>query len=304
MKSYKYALTGATGFIGREISLYLSQKGCNFSRLVRHVDYQTKDTDYLFDLNEPHKLSSDLLIGIDCIIHTAALVHKANVSEKNFELQNVEATRQLVLKSIKAGVKHFIFLSSVAVYGKNYSDKPIDDTAPTNPQTPYGISKLQAENTIIELLKNSPISYTILRIPLVYGKNNPGNFGKLFNISQSLLPLPFLGKTNIRTMTSVTNLASFIIHASFSDVARNKIILFSDGSNFSTKDIILAIRHKKSMPRLLFYCPSLPIKLILKSIKKKIIYDQLYEDLVFKPSSVIEESLWKKEHEPDPVYFI
>lgn len=155
---------------------------------------------------------SPSLKGYDVVIHTAGLVHKKEIytTLATYMKVNRDLTVEIAKKSKESGVKHFIFLSSMAVYGVestlNYKTIITKDT-PCKPNTSYGKSKLAAENALKEL-ETSYFKIAIVRPPMVYGKNAPGNYKKLANISKITPIFPLVD--NERSMIHISNLCQLI----------------------------------------------------------------------------------------------
>ena len=128
------------------------------------------------------------------------------------------------------------------------------------------------------------LKVSILRLPLVIGENAPGNFGFLEKIAKTNLPLPFGLATNKRSVISVETVANLIIEATQSLAAFEGLHLLAESPPVSTKELILGLRKKYSKSANLIPVPKIMMKLVLNAIGKRKIYEQLYEDLIFKTS--------------------
>ena len=171
-------VTGGTGFLGKQLIKSLIKEDVNVISLQRsHKQIATTSTRY-FDLSDLSTLNEDLLNGIDVIIHAAALVHDASAEEEKHKSLNSDATSKLFSLSKSVGVKKFIFVSTVGVYGVSSSSPILSIDTEISPLTPYGKAKRASE---LELLgdKSSDIAVSVLKLPLVIGKNAPGNYGFL-----------------------------------------------------------------------------------------------------------------------------
>lgn len=302
------AISGATGFIGSHICSLLDEKEISFVRLLRSSQCDAFGDDCPFDLDQPHSLDERALQGIDTVIHCAALVHRKSGAttavENKYAACNFEATKVLVEKSVASNVGHFIFISSVAVYGLNSSQRVIKNGDAEQPNTLYAQSKLDAERYIENFLKDKKMTYTILRLPLVYGPNAPGNFGLIARIAMKSIPLPFLNAGNKRSMVSVENVADFIYYIHSHRAFRNRTLIFWDGSEFSTEEIVSSIRRAMKKPRLLFFVPKPLMKLLLRALNREKIYQQLYENLVFEEVSGADALDWQPPHPRNAAYFL
>ncbi|MDR2650026.1 MAG: NAD-dependent epimerase/dehydratase family protein [Clostridiales bacterium] len=151
------------------------------------------------------------LLGYDTVIHCAALVHSKEKDPDSFYRVNTKLTADLAEKAKSAGVRRFIFMSSIAVYGVSGSLRGtavIDAHTPENPVTLYGKSKLMAENEL-RGMADRHFSVYILRLPMVYGEGAPGNYARLCRLVK-IAPV-FPDVSNARSMISVENLRHYVI---------------------------------------------------------------------------------------------
>lgn len=263
-KIKKILITGSTGYVGSEFIDKYSEN-YNISRF-------SNLSDSLCDLD---------LSNIDVILHFAALVHKTNIPYKDYEKVNVNYPYDLAKKAKKNGVNHFIFLSSIAVYGDNKTI--IRYNTKTEPNTNYGISKLKAENLIYSL-RSDTFKVSIIRPPMVYGTNAPGNINKLIKLIKFSPILPFGKINNQRSFIYIKNLI-YIINL----IIKNKnqgIFLVSDYERISTSDLIKKLANSLNIKIILFN--SLILNIILKKYKPNL-YSKLYFDLVIENEKHIEE---------------
>ncbi len=248
-------LTGATGFIGS--SFYSNY----------HDRFEIETFSFQKDLNT---LSIN---NIDTLVHLSALVHQMNgASKEAYNEVNVIKTVALAKKAKDAGVKHFIFMSSVKVYGEE-SDTPYTETTSCLPKDPYGESKLEAENALLSL-KDKTFKVSIIRTPVVYGEGVKANILKLIGLTDKYSYLPFGGITNRRSMVYLENLTHLI-----SEIIVQKkegVFLASDDNPVSTTDLIRSIAtalHKR-----IFLFESKTLKQTLKIFKPSL-YQRLYKSL-------------------------
>ena len=288
-------VTGATGFVGSEIVKALEDAGQKVIRSGRrasrtieagfmHLDLYATDLDY------------EKLNGIKTIIHCAAAVHNSEVDDSIIFSANYKGTETLVDAAIKAGVQRFVFLSSVAVYGLSHNTDTVTDNFPLNPQSAYAKSKLKAEEMILDRCRLGGMKYTILRLPLVFGKRAPGNFGKIMRLSLSGIPLPFGDVHNKRTIVFSKNLADFICQRCLKGFNDNQVLLFSDGIVLSTAEIIEEVRKSVSKPVRNISVSVSILRFLLGALGGQKISNQLLSDLVFEPSIEIFNSGWKPKY--------
>ncbi len=257
-------ITGATGFIASHLIPILHQQGWQIIAAIRSpsnsvipVPVQTiivgnidENTDWQEALKE-----------VDTVIHLAARAHilqdDASDPEAEFFKVNTLGTSNLIKQAILAKVKHFIFMSSIGAI-TTLSDKVLTENSICQPDTPYGRSKLKAEESLIELTQNSPMAWTILRPTLVYGQGNPGNMERLMKLVQRKLPLPFGALNNRRSFVYVGNLVDAILTTITHPKAQNQMFIISDGEDVSTAQLIRQIADCLELP-----CSLLPIPLSL-----------------------------------------
>lgn len=251
----KLLLTGATGFIGSSF----------------YADYREKFVIERFSFRED--LSTLSLRDIDTIVHLSALVHQMDgASEEAYDEINFKKTVSLAHKAKKAGVRQFIFMSSVKVYGEE-SEEPYSEATPCHPKDPYGVSKLKAENALL-VLQSDTFKISIIRTPLVYGEGVKANVLKLVELVDRYRVLPFGSINNKRSVIYVCNLTYLI--AEIIKQEKNGVFLASDERPISTSNLIKYISKAFGKHYLLVSC--FPLKAILRFIKPKI-YQRLYANL-------------------------
>jgi nucleoside-diphosphate-sugar epimerase len=260
----KILVTGATGFIGRRLVPLLLAQGHEVCATVRASSDLNRLPSGVRQIGVEACLSlpEDALSDVDLVIHLAARAHILNDQacdpEAEFFQVNAQMTANLVQAAIVSGVKQFIFISSIGAMS-TLNDAVLTEQTPCRPDTPYGRSKLQAEESLIALASQSPMKWTILRPTLVYGSGNPGNMERLLKLINRRLPLPLGAISNRRSFIYVENLADVIVRSIAHPNAMNQLFLVSDGEDLSTSDLIrrLAASLDCSVPLV-----SVPPKLI------------------------------------------
>lgn len=248
-------LTGATGFIGS--SFYSNYRD----------RFEIETFSFQQDLNT---LS---IRKIDTLVHLSALVHRMEgASEEAYNEVNVVKTVALAKKAKEAGVKQFILMSTVKVYGEE-SDTPYSETTPCHPKEPYGKSKLEAENALLSL-ESETFKVVIIRTPIVYGEGVKANIFKLISLTDQHTYLPFGGIANQRSMVYVENLTHLISEIIIQKKAG--LFLASDDHTVSTTHLIRSIA--KALNKKMFLFPCHLLKWTLKFLKPAL-YQRLYENL-------------------------
>lgn len=248
----KILVTGATGFVGAALLRKLQQReGLEVLGLCRTL-LASADTNT--SLNAIGDLvDADLsvvLCGADVVIHAAARTHVMQEAATDplaeFRRSNVEASLNLARQAAAAGVKRFVFISSIGVNGFN-RDWPYTEQDAVNPHDPYSVSKHEAEQALQTLCAERGMELVIIRPPLVYGPGAQGNFGKLMGLCSKSIPLPFGSINNRRSMIYLGNLVDFIMQCATHPAAANQMFLVSDRHDLSLTELVGGIR--KAMGR-------------------------------------------------------
>jgi nucleoside-diphosphate-sugar epimerase len=267
----KILVTGASGFIGHTICETLSKSGRLVFGAVRNLNsiLVNKNIKYIQvgDISSK-KNWKDFLVGVDCIIHCAARVHKMN-DDKNFDFYrqiNLHATKHLAEHAIEEGVKRLVFLSSVKVNGEstdqiNTKQKFLYKDAP-NPQDSYARSKYEAEKVLWEISSRTGLEVVVVRLPLVYGYGVKGNLERLIKLVKSGVPLPLSLVKNQRSMIGIDNLVDLLIRCIDHPEASGKTFLASDEEDLSTPELIKLIASSIGKKANLFPLPIFMLKFL------------------------------------------
>ena len=247
----KLLITGSNGYLG---STFLNQ-------------YKNKYSFEKFSLLN-QKLKDINFDSIDIILHCAALVHqKVEHSYEKYHEINVEYPIKLAKLAKQNGVKQFIFISTIAVYGEDI--QKLDENTTSNPITPYGKSKLEAENQLLELNDDNFV-VSIIRPPMIYGKNAPGNIDSLIKLVKKLPILPFGKIDNKRSFISIQNLCYIIDEIIMQQ--KSGIFLASDDESISTSKLIELIAKNLDKKIYLIKIPFFEtlLKLVKPSFHKRL----------------------------------
>jgi nucleoside-diphosphate-sugar epimerase len=245
----KICVTGANGFIGKSVCEILSKSHKSIRGIVRNknLNKNLPNIEHLAIGDISHKTNwKNALEDVDCIIHCAGKAHVMNETKtdelKIYRSVNVDGTRQLAEQAAESGVRRLIFLSSVKVNGEdtnqNSKNKIFTHNDIPDPKNPYSISKYEAEKILWEVSLNSGLEVTIVRLPLVYGKNAKGNLERLIKLVKSQIPLPLSLIKNKRSMIGIDNLVNLLICCIDHPDAVGKTFLVSDGKDLSTPNLI------------------------------------------------------------------
>lgn len=203
---------------------------------------------------------SACLKGIDCVVHLAARVHVMHDGAADplteFRKVNVEGTLALA-RQAAAGVRRFIYLSSIKVNGESTeAGKPFVEYDLPVPRDPYGISKLEAEQGLISLGRETGMAVVIIRPPLVYGPGVKGNFLTMLRWLARGYPLPLGSIANRRSLVSVQNLVDLIVTCITHPNAANQTFLVCDGEDLSTTDLFTRLGGALGKPARLLPVPA------------------------------------------------
>ncbi|MEZ7500932.1 sugar transferase [Psychrobacter sp. Arc29] len=238
-------VTGANGFVGKSLVKRLITTEHQAIAGVRKLPELQQDCAYrILNSLENNTDLSGALKDIDVVVHSAARVHVMKEAATDplaeFRKVNVDGTLNLARQAVQAGVKRFIFISSIKVNGENTElGHPYTAESKPYPTDPYSISKYEAEKSLLKLAESTPLEVVIIRPTLVYGENVKGNFRSLMKWTYKGLPLPIGGiTTNLRSLVSVDNLTDFIITCIDHKNAKNQIFLISDDDDISTAGLL------------------------------------------------------------------
>jgi nucleoside-diphosphate-sugar epimerase len=277
-------VTGAAGFVGTALVVELSKQGYKTIAAVRNTSARlpasipqvatgnlSGKTDWLESLKHT-----------DIVIHCAARAHifkdKSADPMAEYLKVNSDATLNLASQAAHAGVKRFIFVSTIGVFGSE-SMKPLTETDAVNPETYYAISKYQAEQSLLALAQQTAMEIVIIRPPLVYGPNTPGNLLKLMKLVHTGIPLPFGAVNNRRSFVALENLISFIITCANHPKAAGEIFLISDNEAISTSALIRQISAVMQQKIRLIPVPAGFMRVMARLVGKREITDRLFGSL-------------------------
>lgn len=210
---------------------------------------------------EPSSDWSTALTGCDVIVHAAARVHvmqeRAQDPLAEFRRVNVVGTLNLARQAADAGVRRFVFLSSIKVNGEMTAiDRPFTASQPAAPLDPYGVSKAEAEEGLHRLGAETGMEIVIVRPPLVYGPGVRANFGRLVSAIGRGLPLPLARvDQNRRSLVALDNLVDLILTCTTHPAAANQTFLVSDGEDLSTADLLRRLGVAMGRPARLLPVP-------------------------------------------------
>jgi nucleoside-diphosphate-sugar epimerase len=241
-------VTGAGGFIGRALVAELERNGGIDVRAASRSPIASGGRSTWVDSSGfgPDFDWRPSLRGVDAVVHLAARAHVLRESspdpEREFMAVNRDSTRRLAEQSAGEGVRHFVLLSTIGVHGDaSCPGRPLTEHDPLRPYDAYTRSKADGEAATLAATNGTATDVTILRPTLVYGAGAPGNFGRLVGLVRSGLPLPFASIQNSRSLIARDSLVSAIRSCLSCPSAAGRAFVLSDGTDFSTPELIREI---------------------------------------------------------------
>ncbi|MCL1112981.1 SDR family oxidoreductase [Shewanella basaltis] len=289
-------ITGGTGFVGRQLIKSLPQH--TLSILSRSSNsFDDSVTCFSGDISS-NTCHTHALKNQSVVIHCAARVHMMGDSSNSLQEYldvNTYGTLNLAKQAYDAGVKRFIFISSIKVNGESTNiGGPYKHSDPHNPKDCYGQSKSEAEIQLIDLSKKTGLEVVIIRPTLVYGPGVKANFASLMNFVSKGFPMPFGCVTeNKRSLVSVTNLVDLIITCIDHPKAANQTFLVSDDYDVSTYQLVFEMT--KALNKSTWQVP-IPIwcyKLVGRLFNKSEVVDRLIGSLQVDISHTKDTLGWK-----------
>jgi nucleoside-diphosphate-sugar epimerase len=297
-ESKRILVTGANGFIGKALCGRLVSDGWLVNGAVRsakaaqvvsgvtavEIDGVDTDTDW-----------GKALLAVDTVVHLAARVHVVRDDTADpliaYRKINVAGTDNLARQAVAAGVRRFVFLSTVKVNGEE-SWGPLTETDTPAPVDSYGISKMEAERKLHRIAAATKLAVVILRAPLVYGPGVKANFLKLLQTVERGTPLPFAGVKNQRSLIYLENLVDAIVACIRHPNASGQTYLVSDGDDVSTPELIRMIAASLHKPPRIFAVPGLCLYIAGRLAGKGPTMDRLIGSLTVDTSKIRADLGW------------
>jgi nucleoside-diphosphate-sugar epimerase len=240
-------VTGANGFVGRELSMELAAAGWHVRAAVR-MPFRPQSSALPYEEHLVGTIGRDTdwtvaLSGVEAVVHLAGLsIIRDTCAESAlaaFRDVNVEGTRRLARACLQNGVRRILFLSSIRAVGeRTETGLPFSEGSPCRPRDPYGISKCEAEETLLEELRLGSVETVILRPPLIYGPGVGANFLRLMRAVDQRIPLPLGRARNRRSLIYIRNLTSGVIICLSHPLAAGEVFHIADAESLSTPELL------------------------------------------------------------------
>jgi nucleoside-diphosphate-sugar epimerase len=292
-------VTGATGFVGTPLCQVLTAGGYRVRRALRASQGAGPDDALVGDIG-PATAWREALAGVELVVHLAARTHVLHDTAADplaaYRSVNVEGTRRLAEAAVEAGVRRFVYMSSVKVHGESTRGAPFRATDPPRPADAYGRTKLEAEELLRTLAAQAGMELAILRSPLVYGPGVKGNFLRLTALVARGVPLPFALVENRRSLIYAGNLVAAAAACLRSPQAAGQTFLVSDGADLSTPQLVRALAAALGVRARLLPCPVRLLELAAAAAGKGEELARLVGSLQVDASPIRERLGWQPPH--------
>jgi nucleoside-diphosphate-sugar epimerase len=237
----QHLITGSTGFVGRHLSVALDKHAIVFQKHARAKNSTIPD-------------------GLTSVIHLAGRAHIMNDTASDplaaFRAANCDYALKVAKQAVTAGVKRFVYISSVKVNGEHTELAPFTELSTPAPCDPYGVSKYEAELALQALAHETGLEVVIVRPPLIYGAGVKANFARFAKLAATGIPLPLGAIHNRRSLLYVKNLVDFLILCTHHPKAAHQTFLLSDGEDVSTTQLLQQLARAQGAPSRLLPVPS------------------------------------------------
>ncbi len=286
-------VTGGSGFVGQAVIFGLLQEGKQVVAAVRKIPVQKQGEPVMSSVSwvgkieinnktEWNNLFGKTKVVVHCAAHTVVRGKTADslVSYRNV---NVLGTLRLARQAAAAGIRRFVFLSSIKVNGESTPlGQPFTEASTIAPQNAYGQSKVDAEKGLVDISAETGMEVVIVRSPLVIGPGAKGNVASMLRMVQLGVPLPLGAINNQRSLVSLSNLVSLLLlcaDPSRSPKAANQIFVVADGEDISTTNLLQKIAQAAECPLRLFSVPTSLLRAVFISFGQRAIGDRLISNL-------------------------
>ena len=294
----RVVLTGASGFIGRHLVEYLAKQPQISLLLVvrRPLSWRVPAGVVVRQITDFRDEAAwqNLLLPEDIVIHLAGLAHRdlpAETQVEGFFEANVATTRAIAQAGAQQLISNLIFISSIGVYGSSRDDI-VGPESTEHPDHPYAESKLAAELALLSV-PNRHYNCTILRLPLVYGADAPGNFGKLLRLVALGIPLPFAGLNNRKSFLGIETLNQILHRLIRAPLQGDFTLIAAERDAVTLATLLNNLSQGMGKKSRLFYVPAWLLKALLTCMGQKKMYKKLCLTLEADSSQLFELINWQ-----------
>ena len=280
-------LTGAKGFVGTVTAPALAAAGHEVVAATRNGDELPAGATRAVATGDIDHADWRAILAasgpVDCVVHLASRVHRMHEDSADpleaFRRSNRDATLALANAAADAGVTRFVFVSSVKASLDRTGPQPLGESAMAAPESPYGISKLEAEEGLLALSQAGRMDVVILRPPLVYGPGVKANFRSLVRLVRSGAPIPLGAVANRRSLVGAGNLASAIVAAATAPGIGGRAYYVTDGPPISTVALLRAIGTALGRPARILPVPVFILRTLAALTGKGAQFSRIAESL-------------------------
>jgi len=294
----KILLTGATGFVGNAVVARLNSEHHLITALLSKTERELlPDGVESFEIGSIGETTDwgRHLEGVDVVVHMAARVHVMYDTSDDplteFRKTNVAGTHSLLLAAQAARIKRFVFVSTVKVNGEETQDHAYASYDEPAPCDPYGVSKMEAEQLVLQMCSDAGIDWVILRPCLMYGPGVKANFLQLIKLAARRLPVPLRGINNRRALLNVHNFADLIASVIEHDRPLNRVFMACDHTA-STSELYHALCMGLGVQDRSLYIPCRFMSTTLRVLGRQAFYQRLWGDLEIDNSQTLETLHW------------
>jgi len=296
------AVTGASGFIGRQLIARLVADGTAVVALSRRGIGQRDMRECIVrDYADIATLAATLQ-GVDVLIHLAARAHLGSAGPEDealFQAANVDTTRAVAQACVEAGVRRMVFVSSIGVLGNHTHGRPWTDADTPNPVETYAKSKLAAEESVAAVLGVGSTDFVILRPSLVYGPGCPGNFRTLVKLAARLPLVPLGALVAPRSFVYVANLVDALLVAARHPAASRRTFIVCDNRDVSVAEVVRTVGAALGRsPRAVVNVPPRLLSIVACLTGKYATYEKLSAELRADASGFREATGWSPPFDP------
>jgi nucleoside-diphosphate-sugar epimerase len=289
-------VTGATGFVGRAVLTACARDGRNVRAAVRRPPHPPFAGGVEVMQHADFLLAQDfapLLAGVDQVVHLAGIAHAGSVDPEIYDRVNRLTTAELAAAAAQAGVKHFVFVSSIRAQSGPTADHALTERDESAPTDAYGRSKLAAEAAV----RSAGVPFTILRPVLLYGPGVKGNFALLLRAALSRWPLPVKDFINRRSLLGIDNFISALAFVLSSPRTIGETYIVADpGIPPALPDLIGTLRKAQRRWSLLLPMPRHYVENPLRWIGRDEVWERLGGNLRADPGKLITAG-WRPAHD-------
>lgn len=279
------ALTGATGFIGQHLMRELPKRGYRIRALLRRPTERPihAASAVIGDIVRPQNMAA-ALEGVDAVIHSAGIAHEmSGAPGDDYRVLNTEATINLARSAHRAGVRRFVFLSSIRAQTGPAAGGVLTEADAAKPTNAYGASKLAAEEGLAQL----DVDWVALRPVLVYGPGMKGNMAEMLRLALSPYPLPLGGLRAKRSLLSLDNLVAAVDAVLAASEPLRRPFVLADREALTVGEMVTAMRRGLGRGPGIFPVPTAVLRAFCQATGRMAIFTRLASPLVVDPAALV-----------------